>query len=231
MTDLGGTPPGPALRDVLAVAQGAGPTTYGARLQISQDGAARRTRLLVELPAAADDLGVLMIPEVSRALKKIGRNTVRLSMLTYDGASGGLTLHGMIKGAHHGHLPLLADIAQVSPDYLALAIDGLAATPPGGAFPVQNLCFGMAAGGEGQPPSLMLSMVAADMLGGCDATITRRVNACGGVRLHGYAALLDHLHPSVQRGVTHHGRIGLTARRDAMPLLSVSVAAPWTHPA
>ncbi len=231
MADLGGTPPGPALRDVLAAAQSAGRMSFGALLQIAQDGNARQTRLLVELPAAADDLGLLMIPEVTRALKGIGPSAVRLAMVTYDGQTGALTMHGTIRGAHRGHLPLLADIAQVSPDNLAQAIDGLAAAAPCGGLPVRNLCFGMTAGVKGQPPTLTLSMMARELLGDCDATITERINACGGARLRGYATLLDHLAPGAVPGVTIHGRIGLTARQNAMPVLSVNVAAPWSDPA
>lgn len=231
MADLGGTPPRPALRDVLAAAQGAGDMTYGAVLQIVQDGTARQTRLLVELPAAAADLGELISPAVTRALEGTAKSAGGLSMLTYDGRSGALTMHGTIRDAHRGHLPLLADIAQVSPDHLALAIDGLAASSPCGGLPVRDLCFGMTADDSGQPPALTLSMRAQEMLGGSDATIADRIKACGGARLHGYATLLDHLAPGTVPGRTVHGRIGLTARQNAMPILSVTVAAPWIDPA
>ncbi|WP_019955883.1 hypothetical protein [Yoonia vestfoldensis] len=204
--------------------------TYGARLGIVQDGDVRRTHLLVELPAAAADLGVLMIPAISGALKDIGKNAVRLTQLAFDGGSGALTLYGVIKGANRGHLPLLADIAQVCPDRLAMAIDGLADASPCGSLPIRDLRFGLAARTNGKPPALTLYLSTPEMFG-CDATITHRIMACGGSRLKGYDALLDHLPPLHAPGITHHGYVGLAAQLDAMPTLSVSVAAPWTCPA
>jgi len=231
MADLGHPLPQPALRDVLAAAQGAGPLIYGARLAITQHAQKRQMRLLVELPAAAADLGALLTPAISTALSGIGRHDVRLTQLACDGSTGIRTLHGTIKRATLAHLPLLAEIAQVSPDLLARAIEGLADAAPGAPLPLGDLHFALATRHMGaQPPVLTLFLGAAELLG-CDARIARRIKACGGARLHGYTALLDALAPLHLPGVTHHGRIGLTARQGAMPLLSVDVAAPWTDPA
>ncbi|WP_322894973.1 MULTISPECIES: hypothetical protein [unclassified Yoonia] len=226
MAALGGTPPDPILCDIIALAQARGPLTYGARLQITHTGDRCDTVLLVELPAQGAGLARHLMPEVGAGLALIDQ-PLHLTMLSYDGKSGALSLHGTIFGATRHHLPPLADISGVAPDWLAMAIDGLAEIGTKDPFPATNLGFSFAAKTPGQPPELTVFLAAKELFGNDDKSF-QRVMACGGRRMRGYAALLQQTHPAPP-GMTLHGQIGLTARAGNPPVLSVNVAAPWSR--
>ena len=160
ISDLGGNAPDAALRDVIAAAQCGADLTYGARLNILQNGARRQTKLLAEIPPTAADLATLLMPSVSRSLQTLGDNRA-LTMLECDSATGSVTIHGKITQATLPHLPPLAEIADVSPDSLALAMEGLTETAMSGALPADTLGFSLTARPAGQPPALSVFLPAA----------------------------------------------------------------------
>ena len=224
MSSLGMTLPGSELLQIIAIAQDAGPLTYGACLEVDQTDDQRNIRLLAELPAQPADLLSPLMPKACAALNEIGKQ-MRLTMLGFDGTSGAVTLHGEITDATRHCLPPLCDIAKVQPDFVAAAIDGLTNRIPTEPLAVDTLCFSLTTTPDSQPPQLSVFLDAQQALGR-DEAISARILACGGHRMPGYAALLAQMDPAPP-GVTHHAQIGLTARAGAVPVLSVGLAAPW----
>ncbi len=215
-----------ALRDVISAAQAAGNLTYGARLGLRYSKAGLQSQLLAELPMAATDLsGLIYDAALTPTLEQLGQSA-RASMVGFDGASGDVTIHFEMENAQRHHLPLLAEPAQVSPDILAMAMDGLTDKSRASDLPTGQLGFSYRMRGNDLPPVLTLSMHSAAIFGS-DANIARSIKGCGGYQLTGYAPLVDNLPPAPVNG-THHGKIGMTARQGAAPSLSIGVAAPWT---
>jgi hypothetical protein len=224
MHGRGGKPLPASLRDVISAAQTAGGLTYGARLGLRHGKPGLRCQLLAELPAAATDLsGLIYDAAIAPTIDKLGGDA-RANMVSYDSASGDVTLHFTLKNAKRQHLGLLAEPAQVSPDVLAMAMDGLAETAAND-LPARQIEFSYRMREGNQPPVLTLSMCSAAIFG-TDADIAKGIKASGGYQLTGYASLVDNLPPASVPG-THHGKIGMTARQEAAPLLSIGVAAPW----
>ncbi len=224
MHGRGGKPLPAGLRDVISAAQTAGGLTYGARLGLRHGKSGLQCQLLAELPAAATDLsGLIYDAAIAPTIDKLGSDA-RACMVSYDSASGDVALHFKLKDAEPQHLGLLAEPAQVSPDILAMAMDGLAETAAN-ELPAKQVEFSYRMRGNDQPPVLALSMCSAAVFGS-DANIAKGIKAIGGYQLTGYTSLVDNLPPASVSG-THHGKIGMTARQGAAPLLSIGVAAPW----
>ncbi len=225
IADLGGTAPTAALRDVISAAQGTADLRYGAWLGLRQAGTRLDTMLYAELPADAADLSTLMSPApFSAVLDELGGDA-HATMLGYDGRTGQVTIYCEAHNVMRSVLPALAEPAQVSADVLSLSIDGLTEGMPSMALPTSKLGFSYTMTGDETPPQLTLYFSSRDLFG-TDAAISRRIKACGGHALTGYAALADN-QPPAPIGQTHHGKIGMTARQNAAPVLSVGVAAPW----
>ena len=106
-----------------------------------------------------------------------------------------------------------------------MTIDSITDRPAAVALPVSTLGFSYTSGQNG-PPILTLYLRSQEAFGS-DAETARRIKRFDGKRLTGYAALIDHL-PPAPANQPHHGRIGLTARINGAPQLSIGVAAPWS---
>ncbi len=215
-----------ALRDVISAAQSAGGLTYGARLGLRHGKAGLQCQLLAELPAAATDLsGLIGDAAIAAAMERLGDNA-RASMVSFDGGSGDVTLHFDMNNATRDDLAVLAEPAKVSPEILAMAMDGLSGATDSRDLPTRKLGISYRMRDGNHRPELTLSMCSATIFGS-DADIAKGIKASGGYQLTGYAALVDNLPPASVPG-THHGKIGMTARQGAAPQLSIGVAAPWT---
>ncbi|MFQ1701489.1 hypothetical protein ACJ5NV_12940 [Loktanella agnita] len=228
MAERGGKTPDAALRDVIAAAQGSTSLSYGAWLGLRVIGARVETKLYAELPEGADDLSALMSPtDVAPVMETLG-DTAHATMIGYDGHTGQTTIYGETDQTIATALPMLAALAHVPVDMLALAVERLVGDPSVSDLPPPRLGFSFAMQEAGKPPELTL-LFAANTLFKNDEQAGQRIKACGGEALDGYGALIDNL-PHAPCCQLHHGRIGLTARQEGAPVLSVGVAAPW-HPA
>ncbi len=225
IADLGGTPPPAALRDVIRAAQGAGNLRFGAWLGLQQNARTLDTSLYAELPAAATDLsGLMWPPDIRTMITSLGPD-VRATMLGYDATTGQVKMYFMARNAQRALLPTLAAPAHVSGDVLSMSIDGLADMAPQDALPIPQLGFSYAMHGADYPPQLTVYF-STNALFGTDAYTARRIKACGGKAMPAYTTLIDSL-PLAPVGQMHHGMVGLAARPDAAPILSITVAAPW----
>ncbi len=227
MRSLGAKMPPSSLRDVISAAQGTGPLRYGAWLGLRQSADGLHCTLTAELPATASDLSDLICSDDGcPSITDLGDNT-KATMVSFDGTTGQVTLHFEMQNATRRCLPDLAKRAQVCPEVLSMTIDSITDRPAStAALPVSTLGFSYTIGGAGAPPILTLSLSAIDAFGS-DAKTARRIKRFDGQRLMGYGALVDNL-PPMSGGQCHHGRIGLTARVNAAPQLSIGVAAPWS---
>lgn len=216
-----------ALRDVIGAAQASSDLQYGARLGLKHDGKNLQTTLYAELPAAASDLFSLMShAPLGQILDDLG-SSARATMLAYDTANGHVTIFCEADRAQRTILPMLCDPARVSPDVLAMCIDGLGDTPAGTALPGDKLGFSYTVGGQLTQPLLGLSFCAKAIFK-TDHACERRVRAYGTEKFSSYASLIENL-PAAPFGATHHGEIRLLARENAAPVLSFGVAAPWIN--
>jgi hypothetical protein len=227
MAELGANVPSAALRDVISAAQSDANLRYGARLGLRHDGKQCEPTLYAELPAAAADLSGLMSPApFTAALNALG-DKVRTTMLAFHGKTGQVTIYWVIDGADRATLAQLAAPAEVSSDALALAIDEMTGTGTPTSLPTQKLGFSYTTGKDG-PPELALYFSAKHMFG-LDPMIEKHVRACGGDTMRAYTNLMD-IQYAAPAGQTNHGLVGMAARKNAEPVLSISVAAPWHCP-
>lgn len=223
MTELGGTPPGKGLRDVLSAAQGAGDLRYGAWLGLCQRGDILQTQLFAELPVEAQDLaGLIWPPDLCRIIADCAPDA-KATMLGYDATTGNLELY--FTGCHPatGQLQKIAGIAGVSDVVLARAIASLADSPETDTLPVPQIGFSLALRPKSKP--VLAVFVQATDLFATDHQAAARLGAFAQGSMAGYNGLVETLPPTDR---PHHGMIGLTAQADAAPVLSVGVAAPWS---
>lgn len=221
MRGHGGTVPDGALRDLISAAQGAGRLKYGARLGLRHGESGLQTALIADLPDGAKDIAKLIYAKRCEALLDTLPDAAVPTALTVDGSNGAITIHFAI--LDDVDLADLAAPAGVSPDVLRIAIDQLSHQSPGAATPTG---FSYTIAPNAQTPTLSVSF-AAKTLFGDDAVACERFKSSGGFFLTGYTALIDSLPPSVPQAM-HHGRVELMAREGAAPLMSISVAAPWS---
>ena len=225
MRSLGGQMPPPALRDVISAAQGSGPLRYGAWLGLRQGATGLHSTLLAELPSDATDLSALVCSgDDFPPITSLG-GRARATMVGFDGTTGQITVHFTMPSATRLCLPDLAGPAKVCPEVLSMTIDSITDRPGSAALPVTTLGFSYTTG-QNAPPILTLFLPTREAFGS-DAETARRIKRFDGKRLNGYGALIDHLPPG-PADQPHHGRIGLTARINAAPQLSIGVAAPWS---
>lgn len=217
--------PDPVLRQMLAAAQADSALDFGARLELSVAARQLDMQVLAELPARSIDIAQHVMPAASAAFHDIG-DKLSLKTLGFGSKTGCVSLYGSISGAAYHHLLSLAQIVGVAPDPLAAAIEGLARFAHVGVFPVPTLDWRLTTGPLDQPPELTVFLDAADLLGDHE-TAFRRIMACGGDRMPGYAAFMDdwRIH---RPGQAPHNQIGLIAQKRTMPKLLVTVAAPWS---
>ncbi|MEJ6403260.1 hypothetical protein [Yoonia sp. 2307UL14-13] len=219
----GGKSPDRALRDVISAAQGAGRLNYGARLGLRHGKKGLQTALVAELPDGCTDIARLINAKRCDALLDGIPDEATAEMLTVDGSSDAMTIHFSLPDNSPDHLGELAALAQVSPDVLAIAIDQLSKKARGSIKPT-GFTYTITPGATA--PILSLSFDAKTLFG-TDRVATDRFKSSGGFFLTGYTALIDSLPPSVPQAM-HHGRVELMARKGAAPLMSISVAAPWS---
>uniref|UniRef100_A0AAN0ME67 Uncharacterized protein n=1 Tax=Yoonia rhodophyticola TaxID=3137370 RepID=A0AAN0ME67_9RHOB len=180
------------LREVISSAQGGEPLRFGAWLGLRHEKAAgTSTSLLAELPAGATDLAPLIGTDVLQGLLDQLDGAARPTMIGFDGATGNSTIYCAAVATSRAILPILAEPAQVSPDVLSYAIDGLVDITPTPRLPVDNFYFSYELDADGrQPPALTIWLRAATLFQS-DAAIAARIQSCGGRRLSGYAALIE----------------------------------------
>jgi len=224
MAELGAGPLPPALRDVIGTAQAAAPLGFGARLGLQQAESALDVTLYAELPAEAADLAGLF----HRAQTTLPQGDVALPyMLGYHMRKMELSLYFRSQRPVTEMVPLLAAIGEVSAAPLQSQIERI--TLAGG--PDANLGafeFSLSFASASLPPLLTLYLPAKPIFG-TDAAVTAQVHGYPGAPLPAYDALMEQ-HVPAPPGLIHHGKIGLLARADTYPILSIGVAAPWHCP-
>ena len=229
MVDFGGTAPGPAFRDGLSAAQGAGALRYGAWLGLRQRGRDLQTRLFAELPDDAHDLTRLFCPpEIASVIDRCATD-VRARILSVDGSTGETALYFTCRRATQATLAELATLAQVSDSVLIRALAGLVGKSAHGALPLSRFGFSLTMNAGGAVSLLQLHVPVAALRRGNDHQIAAWLKTCLKSPVNGYPDLLDALQ-SVGSDRTHHRLISLTARSAAPPSLTISVAAPWSCP-
>lgn len=227
MQRYGAAVPNTALREIISAAQGAGPLQYGAWLGLRQDNDRLHCQLLAEIPETASDLTALLAQQnLGPTLSKLG-DGLRTKMVIFDGSTGATCIRFELANATRSCLPILADAAQVSPQILSNAIDGLTGAKPNSALPFKDLGFCFTDCGADRPSQLRISFSAKDALGS-DAEISQWIRACGGQKFKGYSALVDEL-PRLPKQKSHHGCVSMIARQSAAPTLCADVAAPWDY--
>lgn len=228
ITELGGTPPPAALRDVISAAQGTSDLQFGAWLGLHQSSQNLGITLYAEIPSAASDLtSLLSNAHIKPTLLALG-DTVKLKMVRYCTESGEITLFFETDAAPETVIPKLIEPAKVSAAPLLLNINEMLDAGTDGARPLKKLGFSYTLHNDNRAPTLALQ-VSAKALFASDAVIEQRVRHYPGDHVTAYAALADQLLPAPQ-GKTNHGLIDLHPRGDRYPLLSIGVAAPWICP-
>lgn len=91
-----------------------------------------------------------------------------------------------------------------------------------------QLYFCLAPQPKGAAPVLTVFVQAADIFA-TDGHAAARLGSFAQDPMVRYDRLIDML-PTAPKGRPHHGQIGLTARPQGAPVLSMGVAAPWSCP-
>lgn len=228
ITQLGGTPPPATLRDVISAAQGAADLRFGAWLGLHRGAASLGMTLYAEVPAAAADLtDLLASTQIKPTLDALGNN-VRLTMIGYTTHTGETTLYFETELAPEDVIPKLVQPAQASAEPLLRDINDMLDEGVANARPLRTLGFSYTLHNDGSTPTLTLQ-ISSNTIFGFDDVIETLVRNYPGNHVASYAAMADQFEPA-PKGLTHHGKVGLQARGEKRPLLSIGVAAPWFHP-
>jgi len=201
---------------------------FGAWLGLHKSDADLGITLFAEIPATASDLSPLLTtphlwPTLGAYIDEIWLTKVGYATLT-----GQVTLYFETSLAPAEIVPQLARLANVSPEPMLRDIDAMVQADIPDAHVPETFGFSFAPHADGKPPTLTL-YISAKALFVTDQEIEERVRAYPGDHVKAYAGLADQLLPA-PIGLTHHGLIGLQARGDIKPLLSIGVAAPWVLP-
>lgn len=228
ITLLGGKLPPLAIRDVIAAAQSVGSLQYGAWLGLHQKKDALGLTLLAEIPEDASDLTGLLIPPVLAPLLGSVGDAVCLTKVGCRTDTNETTLYFETQLAPDEIVLQLCDIAQTSAEPLLRNIIDMLDTGSLNAQLPKTFGFSFRMHPSSDVPTLTL-YVDAKAFFETDEVIENRVRAFPGDHVASYSALAERLLPA-PNGLTHHGKIGLQARGDSWPLLSIGVAAPWICP-
>lgn len=228
ITELGGSPPPPVLRDVIGAVQSTAKLRFGAWLGLRHDNHGLATTLYAEVPAPATDLsGLPSFGQVLPTVQGLGDSTT-VTMIGYDTSSGKVTVFCETHLSPAVAIPELVQPAGVSAEPLLQDIEQMIQAGAMPTYTPAKLGFSYTLNGADAAPTLTLE-VSAKALFGTDAVIEQKVKDYPGDHSDAYSALMDQ-HVLAPKGKTHHGKISLSARKDAYPILSIGVAAPWICP-
>ncbi len=228
IVQLGGALPPSALRDVISAAQSGAELRYGAWLGLHQTQHSLGLTMLAEIPTDASDLAGLLIPtQLSSLLSALG-DTVWLNKIGYRTDTDETTLYFETQRTPDEVVLQLCDVAKTSPEPLLRDIIDMLDTGSLNAQLPKTFGFSFRFTPNASIPTLTLYVDAKSFFE-TDDVIANRVRAFPGEHVASYTALAEQLLPA-PNGLTHHGKIGLEARGDNWPLLSIGVAAPWICP-
>lgn len=222
---LGGKAPPEAWRYMVSAAQCAADLRFGAWLGLHQSDSDLGMTLFAEIPEAAADLSALFTQALPKDALAFEQDDLWLNRIGYATLTGQTTLYFETRLSAARIVPQLAQIAKVSSEPMLRDINAMIDAGIPNAHVPETFGFSFALHADGTPPTLTLH-ISAKALFVTDQEIEERVRAYPGDHVKAYAGLADQLLPAPE-GQTHHGLIGLQARGEIKPLLSIGVAAPW----
>lgn len=224
----GDRPPPRGLREVISAAQSDGPLRYGAWLGLDTCDKHDATILFAEIPPTAADLtGLIALPAVNAFVSQ-HQNHVSLQMLSFHGATRQTELFFDATCGFDALLAELATLADVPLAPLRSTVDQLLVAGSPNALATARFGFSLKMADGKAAPELTLQLQAGDFFAD-DAALTKIIRAYPGDHQDAYVAFSDFLLPA-PNGVMHHGTIGLAAKQDGPPDISIGVAAPWACP-
>lgn len=221
---VGAHPLRPGLQDVISAAQSSGGLQFGARLGLQYAAAGLSLTVYVEVPPGAFDLTGLLMAHQQTMPKP---PAAELVMLGYTGETGVVTRHFAAQTEPEAVLQDLAAQADVPLAPLVAAIAALREKQTIGTD-LHAASFVLKDTPGATAPEL--TVILPTLPGATDdARIRRALHSAWGRPVPGYETLMDVQHPA-PKGQILQGRLGLTAKRNGAPQLSVFVAAPWHTP-
>jgi hypothetical protein len=218
-------PPPAGLREVIGAAQGDAELQFGAWLGLNKSATRHSATLYAEFPGTAADLAELVSsPKVTACLNELGADAA-IHMLSFDAETRQIALFCETSLDPQVIVPKLAAVAQVPAEPLLKTITQML---DAGAAVLGKFGFSFTMQADGAAPLLSLQLSSKNLFAS-DSVIGAIVRDYPCDHVTAYRGLADMLWPA-PKGQMHHGDISLQAQGKDVPLLSISVAAPWICP-